>query len=92
MFRLSEEPTLSPLLREYFAGAFAAFVGMLFGMITGGNYMPHPEQTYYWFSLGLVFAYWKVAGLTKERPKANPFGLGIKRLEQLHSGAMRHDG
>jgi O-antigen ligase len=57
--RLSNEPDVTPLLRDFFSGAFASFLGMLVMAFTNGWWMPHPEQTFMWFGLGLTFAYWK---------------------------------
>jgi O-antigen ligase len=57
--RLSEESDLSPPLRDFFLGAFASFLGMLAMAFTNGWWMPHPEQTFMWFGLGLAFAYWQ---------------------------------
>ena len=92
MVRLASEPSLSPLMRDYFIGAFAAYVGMLIAAVTGGNYTPHPEQTFMWFSLGFSFAYWKVA----QAPRAGdaskkPFGMGVKRpkVQQFGPGSPR---
>lgn len=84
MYRLSTEPTFSPLLRDYFAGAFASFIGMLFFAMTGGYYTPHPEQTFLWFSLGCCFAYWGLAQVHRESAPHKPFGLGIRRPVKLH--------
>lgn len=77
MYRLSSEPTLSPLVRDYFAGALAAFVGMLCFAMTGGYYTPHPEQTFLWFSLGFSFAYWGLAQVGRESAPRKPYGFGV---------------
>ncbi len=92
MYRLSTEPTLSPLLRDYFAGAFASFIAMLFFAMTGGYYTPHVEQTFLWFSLGCCYAYWGLAQIPRESAPGKPFGLGVRRMVKLHSpkvGAQR---
>lgn len=89
MLRLSREASFSPLMRDYFAGSYAAFLGMLIASITGGNYTPHPEQTFLWVSLGFCFAYWKLAqGRNGSR---KPFGVGVKapRWGQIGTGAPR---
>jgi len=78
MYRLSTEPTFSPLLRDYFSGAFASFIGMLCFAVTGGYYTPHPEQTFLWFSLGCCFAYWGLAQVRRESAPRKPFGLGVR--------------
>ena len=82
MYRLSAESSISPLLREYFAGAFAAYVGMLFSAFSGGYYTPHPEQTYLWFSLGFCFAYWKLGRVTRAAVQRKPYGLGVVKPAQ----------
>ena len=86
MFRLSREPSLSPLMRDYFMGAFAAYLGMLCASITGGAYIPHPEQTFLWFSLGFSFAYWKLAQVRSRPAARRPFGVGVKWAEGLRIG------
>ena len=55
---LSRNPTISPRLQEFFGGAFAAILGMLAMSATNGYYMPVPEQTFLWFGLALLYAYW----------------------------------
>lgn len=79
MLRLSHENSLPPLMRDYFIGAFAAYLGMLCAAVTGGDYTPHPEQTFLWFSLGLTYAYWKLAQRHRESGVRKPFGIGVKR-------------
>ncbi len=86
MFRLSREPSLSPLMRDYFFGAFAAYVGMLCASVTGGAYIPHPEQTFLWFSLGFSFAYWKLAQKRHASTASKPYGIGVKWAEGLRVG------
>jgi O-antigen ligase len=86
MFRLSREPSLSPLMRDYFMGAFAAYLGMLCASITGGTYIPHPEQTFLWFSLGLSFAYWKLAQKRLSPVAGKPYGIGVKWADGLRAG------
>ena len=62
---LSNDTSLSPALRYYFAGALASFLGMLVMGVANGLYLPHPEQAYLWFALGMLFAYWKTGSKTK---------------------------
>lgn len=88
MYRLSTEPTFSPVLRDYFAGAFASFIGMLCFAVTGGYYTPHPEQTFLWFSLGCCFAYWGLAQDPRGSAPRKPFGLGVRRPVKLHRPKM----
>ena len=54
---LSRDKSLSPVLRDFFSGCFISFLGMLAMLITNGWWIPHPEQTFLWFSLGFAFAY-----------------------------------
>ena len=86
MLRLSQEPSLPPLMRDYFMGAFAAYVGMLCASITGGAYTPHPEQTFLWFSLGLSFAYWKLAQDRRVPTARKPYGIGVNWADGLRVG------
>ena len=86
MWRLSLESSLSPLMRDYFIGAFAAYLGMLCAAVSGGDYIPHPEQTFLWFSLGLSFAYWKLAQARSGPGARRPFGIGVKWAEGLRVG------
>ena len=57
---LSRASSLSPVLRDYFTGAFASFLGMLMMAFTNGYYMPHPEQSFLWFGLAMLFAHWNI--------------------------------
>jgi O-antigen ligase len=86
MFRLAREPSLPPLIRDYFRGALAAYLGMLLGAVTGGTYTPHPEQTFLWCSLGFSFAYWKLARKRGSPTARKPYGVGVKWAEGLRLG------
>jgi O-antigen ligase len=86
MYRLSTESSISPLLREYFAGALAAYIGMLVSAFTGGYYTPHPDQTYFWYSLGFCFAYWKLGQVTRAAVQRKPYGLGVMKPVQRRNG------
>jgi O-antigen ligase len=88
MARLSSESSLSPLMREYFAGAFASYIGMLFFAFTGGYYTGHPEQTFLWFSLGLCYAYWKLAEAPIAGEVRKPFGIGVRSAPTKQAGAV----
>ena len=46
------------MLRNYFFGAFAALVGVMVFNVTNGDYVPKPEHTYLWFSVGMALAFW----------------------------------
>jgi hypothetical protein len=78
MYRLSAEPSISPLLRGYFSGAFAAYIGVLISAFSGGHYTPHPAQTFLWFSLGFCYAYWKLALVPRDAVRGKPYGLGVR--------------
>lgn len=56
---LSKDSAISSVFNDFFAGAWASFLGMLVMCATNGVYMPQPEQVFLWFALGLAFAYWK---------------------------------
>jgi O-antigen ligase len=59
--RISVSAGVSAPMQDFFSGCLASFFGMLAFGITNLHYMPCPEQTYLWFSLGMAFAFWKVA-------------------------------
>jgi hypothetical protein len=86
MYRLSAESSISPLLREYFAGALAAYFGMLVSAFTGGYYTPHPAQTFFWYSLGFCFAYWTLGQVTRVAVQRKPSGLGVMKPVQRRNG------
>jgi O-antigen ligase len=56
--RLGLDPNLPVELRSYFCGARYALLGMLAMAATTSYYMPSGAQAYFWFSLGMAFAYW----------------------------------
>ena len=72
---LSRESTLSPVLRDYFSGAFASFLGMLAFAVTNGHYVPHPEQTFLWLALGFAFAYWPLGQTSLKSVQGPPLDL-----------------
>jgi O-antigen ligase len=55
---LARDDTLTTRMRAAFAGVAAMFVGVLVMGLTNNDFMPAPHQTYFWFFLGLLFAYW----------------------------------
>ncbi|HEV8694819.1 MAG TPA: O-antigen ligase family protein, partial [Lysobacter sp.] len=59
--RLAADEALTPPVRAFFAGAGATVVGILAMGMTNGDFMPSGQQTFYWFSLGMLFAYWRRA-------------------------------
>jgi O-antigen ligase len=70
--RLSRDPALPPLMQPYFAGAGAALVGVLTMGVSNGTYMPAPEQTFLWFSLGMLFGYWNRQPQGEAAPATRP--------------------
>jgi len=89
MYRLSAETSISPLLRQYFTGAFVAYIAMLLTALSGGHYTPHPDQTYLWFSLGFCFAYWRMAQQPRSVEAGKPFGIGVKRATRIAVSPQR---
>lgn len=55
---LRRAPDVPPRLQEFFTGAMAGLAGLLVMSVTNGNYTPKPEYTFFWFALGMTFAYW----------------------------------
>nr|WP_316643910.1 O-antigen ligase family protein [uncultured Roseateles sp.] len=55
---LSRRETLSPLMRRFMSGSAASLIGVLVLCVTNGDFAPKPEQTFFWFSVGVLFAYW----------------------------------
>jgi O-antigen ligase len=78
---LSEQTSLPPVVRDFFLGAFASFLGMLMFGATNGHYMPHPEQTFLWFSLAFAYAYWQLANAPTAATVAKPIRtFGVRPL------------
>ncbi|WP_088284870.1 O-antigen ligase [Ideonella sp. A 288] len=72
-WQLSHHAEVSPLMQRFFAGAGASFAGVLVMGMTNGHFMPFPEQTFVWFSLGLLFAHLHLV------PRAQAAGAGQPR-------------
>jgi O-antigen ligase len=83
--RLSTTPMVSPVVQDFFSGAFASFVGMLVMGMANGSWTPHLEQTYLWFALGFSFAYWKFAGVAQAGPRAT----SNERARPSHAAGIR---
>jgi len=83
MYRLSKESTLSPLMRDYFSGAFAAYLGYACFLFVGGYYTPHPEQTFLWFSLAFCYAYWHLAQTQSSNRLARRKAYGLPVREPV---------
>jgi O-antigen ligase len=78
--KLSSESSLSPMVRDYFSGAFASFLGMLAFAVTAGQYRPHPEQTFLWFALGFAFSYWHLAQSPGKSASRRLFGVSTRQV------------
>jgi O-antigen ligase len=59
--RLRRADGLSPVMQSFFFGSAISFMGVLIMNITNGNYLPRPEYSFFWFSVGLTFAFWAKA-------------------------------
>lgn len=70
--RLSSQESMSPTMRAYYFGALASFLGMCAMALTNGLYMPHPENAFLWFSLGMLFAYWEAEPRRKAAVASGP--------------------
>lgn len=68
MGSLSRRDDIHVILRAFFAGSAASFIGILVLSFTGGYWYPHVEQSYFWFCLGLVFYYWPNINSKKQHP------------------------
>lgn len=55
---LEKNLSLSPVLRSFMGGAFASLAGALLMCLTNGDYYPKPEQTFFWFSIGVLMMLW----------------------------------
>jgi O-antigen ligase len=90
--RLAMAEELSPLMRRYFAGAAASFLGMLAMGFTSGHYMPYPEQAFMWFSLGTLFAYWPLAQQLVQTQDGQQIkkGFGMRPQVQMPAPQPRH--
>jgi len=60
--QLALTPELPAVLRSFFLGARWALWGALAMAATTAYYMPNAAQSPWWFCLGLLFAYWSLAG------------------------------
>lgn len=60
--QLARSPKVSATLNDFFAGSRWALLGILAMAATHAFYMPNPAQSFLWFSLGVMFTYWAVAG------------------------------
>lgn len=58
MRELSLDVGIHPRLRAFFAGSLASFAAVLVAAFTGYDWYPINEQSFLWFSVGVVFAYW----------------------------------
>jgi O-antigen ligase len=73
MKALAGSAAISPTMRSYFAGAFAGVLGMVAAGLSGGpHWLPEIGHAFMWYSIGMVFAFWKPAeaALHEARPIA----------------------
>ena len=80
---LSRDDGLSPTLRVYFAGAAAALMALLVMGVSNGHFMPAPEQTLFWFSLGMLFGHWKRLPHPRKQTQAQGEALRQRRFHYL---------
>lgn len=87
---LAKSDRVSPTLNAFFSGSRWSLLGILAMAATHAFYMPNPAQSFMWFSLGFLFAYWKVAdefrrsGYTS-RPSSRPSAGLVKMGERAPS-------
>ncbi|RQO62351.1 hypothetical protein DBR47_03640 [Paucibacter sp. KBW04] len=78
---LAQTETVPSLLRAFFGGAWASLVGMMFMALSGGQWVPHPEQSFLWLTFGITLAYWsEVAVNRKKRGEGRRYAWGIKPM------------
>ncbi len=53
--RLSTDPTVTPTLRGFYAGAAAGLVSFLLAGFFGSSLTPRPEQFFLWLAIGLMY-------------------------------------
>jgi O-antigen ligase len=63
--QISRREDIHEILRAFFAGSAASFIGLLVLSFTGGYWYPHVEQSYFWFCIGLAFCYWPTERLRR---------------------------
>lgn len=81
---LSASEAISPQLRAFFFGSRWSLFGILAMAATHGFYMPNSAQAFMWYSLGFMFAYFKLTTETKS------FGyMGIRPLVRKQDGTGR---
>ncbi|MBT9500173.1 MAG: O-antigen ligase family protein [Burkholderiaceae bacterium] len=54
---ISNDESISPEISCFAAGAKASIFGMLVMGFTNGHWLPHFEQSYFWFFVAVVFAF-----------------------------------
>jgi O-antigen ligase len=52
---LSDEPSLSPVLRGFYLGAAAGLLAFLVASVTDGSLVPKPEQVFLWLAIGMMY-------------------------------------
>lgn len=86
---LSQAEAVPSLLRAFFGGAWASLVGMMVIAVSGGQWVPHPEQSFLWLTFGISLAYWSEATVNRRgRQVGKKYVWGIKPMNlasQTHS-------
>ena len=86
MRALSLSPSVSPVMRSYFSGAFAGVLGYLAACISGGpHWLPDAGQMFLWCSVGLTLAYWPEHASRRER--AEPPGRATMNTRPVRSAS-----
>lgn len=69
------------LLQAFFGGAWASLVGMMFLSLSGGQWTPHPEQSFMWLTVGITLAFWSEAVVNrKSSDDGRKYAWGIKPM------------
>lgn len=87
---LSRSEELPSTMRAFFSGAWASLIGMLVLSVSGGQWVPHPEQAFMWLAFGITLAYWSQAhvasgSLTAGSKRA--WGIKPMKTVQVVSGS-----
>jgi O-antigen ligase len=69
MRQLARLQSLPPDIRSYLSGSFAGLVAMLVSGVSGGHWLPTAAHAFFWYSVGIILAYWPNLGQIKaEQP------------------------
>jgi len=53
--RLSVDPSVSPILQGFYAGAGAGLASWLISLVTDSSLAPRPEQAFLWLAIGMMY-------------------------------------